>query len=62
MKHTRRPQRAAAIVAAAGMLLQPTTHLVAAMASQGQAAAIPRSHGLGHSSIENANRLGYLGP
>ena len=41
MNHTRRPQRAAAIVAAISMLLQPTTHLVAAMASPGQVPATP---------------------
>ena len=36
MNHRRRPHRAAAIVAAFSMLLQPTAHLFAAMASQGQ--------------------------
>ncbi len=38
MNHRRRPDRAAAIVAALSMLMQPTAHLFAAMESQGQPA------------------------
>ncbi len=41
MNHRRRPHRAAAIVAAFSILLQPTAHLFAAMASQGQPTAKP---------------------
>ena len=41
MNHRRRPHRAAAIVAAFSMLLQPTAHLFAAMASQDQPTAKP---------------------
>ena len=38
MNHSRRPDRVAAIVAALSMLMQPTTQLFAAVASQGQPA------------------------